>query len=40
MSSEVKAVFPPGPMVSFGRARNYFVRAKLYPLERFVGSRK
>ena len=40
MSSEVKAVFPPGPMVSFRSARNYFVRAKLYPLVRFVGSRK
>ena len=38
MSREVKA----GPMVSFRSARkisSYLVRAKLYPLERFVGSR-
>ena len=40
MSSEAKAVFSPGPMVSFKSAckiSSYFVRAKLYPLQRFVG---
>ena len=39
---EVKAVFIPTPMVSFRSARKikaYLVRAKLYPLERNVGSR-
>ena len=41
MSHEAKAVFSPGPMVSFRSARrisSYLVRAKLYPLERFVVS--
>ena len=41
MSREVKAAFSPGPMVSFRSARrisSYLVRAKLYPLERCVGS--
>ena len=40
---EVKAVFTPVPMVSFRSARkikDYLVRAKLYPLQRNVGSRK
>ena len=43
MSHEAKAVSSPGPMVSFRCARrisSYLVRAKLYPLERFVGSRQ
>ena len=40
---EVERIFTPGPMASFCRARNfssYLVRAKLYPLERRVGSFK
>ena len=40
---EVKAVFTPTSMVSFRSARkikDYIVRAKPYPLERYVGSRK
>ena len=43
MSSEAKAVFSPGPMVSFKSAckiSSYFVKAKLYPLQRFVGWRQ
>ena len=43
MSREAKAVFPPGPLVSCRNARTisrYLVRAKLYPLERFAGSRQ
>ena len=43
MSCETKAVFSPELMVSFRSARrfsSYLVRAKLYPLERFVGSRQ
>ena len=43
MDKEVKKVFTPGSMVSFRRARklsSYLVRAKLYPLERAVGSYK
>ena len=43
MSSEAEAVFSPEPMVLFGRASwisSYLVRAKLYSLERFVGSRQ
>ena len=43
MSREAKAVFSPGPMVSFRSARRIsscLVRAKLYPLERFVGSKQ
>ena len=43
MNKEVKKVFTPGPMVSFRSARkisSYLVRAKLYPLERTVGSKK
>ena len=43
MSSEAKAVFSPGPMVSFRSAHwvsSYIVRAKLYSLERFAGSRQ
>ena len=43
MSRESKAVFSLGPMVSFRSARRIssnLVRAKLYPLERFVGSRQ
>ena len=43
MSREAKAVFSPGPMVSFKSAHrisSYLVRAKLYPLERFLGSKQ
>ena len=43
MNREPKAVFLPEPMVSFRSARrisSYLVRAKLDPLERFVGSRQ
>ena len=42
MNEEVKKVFQPGPMVSFGSPRNlnsYLVRAKLYLMERKKGSR-
>ena len=41
MNEEVKSVFTPAPMISFRSVRklsNYLVRAKLYPLERTVGS--
>ena len=40
---EVERVFTPGPMASFRSARKIssdFIRAKLYPLERHVGSFK
>ena len=43
MNQKVKKVFTPKPMVSFRSARklsSYLVRAKLYPLERKVGSFK
>ena len=43
MDEEVKKVFCPGPKVSFRSARkvsSYLVRAKVYPLERTVGSFK
>ena len=43
VSRESKAVFSPGPMVLFRSARriiSYLMRGKLYPLERFVGSRQ
>ena len=43
MNREPKAVFSPEPMVSFRSARrisSYLVRAKLDPLERFVGSKQ
>ena len=43
MNEEVKKVFSPGPMVSFRSPRkisSYLVRAKLYPLDRIVGSKK
>ena len=41
MNDEVKRVFTPKPMVSFRSSRkisSYLVRAKLYPIERTVGS--
>ena len=41
MDKEVKRVFTPKPMISFGSARklsSYLVRAKLNPTERTVGS--
>ena len=43
MDQEVKEVFTPKPMVSFrnvSKPSSYLVRAKLYPLERKVGSFK
>ena len=43
MNKETKKVFTPGPMVSFRSARklrSYLVRAKLYSIERTVGSFK
>ena len=43
MNEEVKNLSLPGPMVSFRGARklsSYFVRDKLYPLHRKVGSKK
>ena len=43
MNEEAKNVFTPGPMISFRNARklsSYLVRAKLYPIERTVGSFK
>ena len=43
MNEEAKKVFTPGPMISFLSARklsSYLVRAKLYPIERTVGSFK
>ena len=43
MSREAKAVFSPGPLISFRsacRISSNLMRAKLYPLERFVGSRQ
>ena len=41
MDEELKHLFTPGPMVSFRSSRkisSYLVRAKLYPVERSVGS--
>ena len=41
MNEELKHLFTPGPMVSFRSSRkisSYLVRAKLYPVERLVGS--
>ena len=41
MNGEVKRVFTPKPMVSFRSSRkisSYLVIAKLYPIERTVGS--
>ena len=43
MNEEVRKTFSPGPKASFRSARklsSYFVRAKLYPLQRKVGSSK
>ena len=43
MNEETKKVFSPRPMVSFRSPRkisSYLVRAKLYPLDRVVGSVK
>ena len=43
MSQDAKAAFSPEPEVSFRSAlkiSSYLVRAKLCPLERFVGSRQ
>ena len=41
MNKDLKSVFTPAPMISFSSLRklsSYLVRAKLYPLERTVGS--
>ena len=41
MNEELKYVFTQGSIVSFGSSRmisSYLVRAKLYPVERSVGS--
>ena len=41
MNEDVKNVFTPPPMISFRSARklsSYLVRAKLYSLERTIGS--
>ena len=43
MNEEAKKIFTPGPMISFRSARklsSYLVRARLYPIERAVGSFK
>ena len=43
IDNEVKRVFTPKPIISFGSARkliSYLVRAKLYPTKRTVGSYK
>ena len=43
MNEQAKKVFTPGPMISFCSGRklsSYLVRAKLYPIERTVGSFK
>ena len=43
MNQETKKVFSPRPMVSVRSSRkisSYFVRAKLYPLDRVVGLTK
>ena len=43
MNDEVKKTFTPSPMISFPSSRkisSYIVRAKLYTLERTVGSYK
>ena len=43
MDQETKNVFTPGPMATFRSTRklsSYLVRAKSYPIERIVGSRK
>ena len=43
MNDEVKKTFTPSPMIPFrssGKISSYIVRAKLYPLERTVGSSK
>ena len=42
-NDKVKETFTPGPMVSFTTTRklsSYLVRAKLYSLQRTIGSRK
>ena len=42
MDKEVKKIFTPKPMISFCSARklsNYLLRAKMYPIERIVGSK-
>ena len=43
MNQETKNIFTPGPIATFRSARklsSYLVRARLYPIEQIVGSRK
>ena len=43
MNQEVKNIFTPGPVESFRSARKistYLVKAKLFPVEGMVGSKK
>ena len=43
MNEDIKEMFSPRPMVLFrspGKISSYLVRAKLYPLDRVVGSTK
>ena len=43
MNNQVKKTFTPSPMISFHSSRktsSYIVRAKLYPIERTIGSYK
>ena len=43
MDQETKNVFTPGPMATFSSTRklsSYLVRAKLYSIERIVGTHK
>lgn len=43
MSWKGRKIFSPGSMVLFGKARkisSYFVKAKIYPLERSAGSKQ
>ena len=43
MNKEVNEIFTPGPMASFQGAqklKSYLVKAKMYPLDRSVGSFK
>ena len=42
MNTEVKRTFTPGPIVSYrssGKLCSYLLRAKLYPMDRLVGSK-
>ena len=42
MNTEFKGTFTTGPIVSYrssGKLRSYLLRAKLYPMDRLVGSK-